>query len=74
MQLLCKGTAWQWTEKEQSVFDLLKTVFMTTLILCHFDPDDTIILKCDASDYAITAIILQVDPASQEVQPVTFHT
>ncbi len=72
-QLLRKNTPWRWNDKRQAVFDLLKNAFTTAPILRHFDPDHPIILECDASDYAIAAILSQVDPTTQEVRPVAFH-
>jgi hypothetical protein len=46
---------------------------MTTLVLRHFNPTLLIIVESDASDFAITAIISQVDPAIDKVHLVTFH-
>ena len=66
-RLLCKNTPWRWSEQHQATFDLLKNVFTTAPILRHFDPDHPIILECDASDYAIVAIISQTDPATQKI-------
>jgi transposase InsO family protein len=72
-RLLRKNIPWRWTERCQDVFDLLKQTFTSAPILRHFDPKLPIILECDASDYAIAAIISQVDPEDEELRPVAFH-
>ena len=51
---------------------MLKKHFMSTPILRHFDPELRCVIECDASDFAIGAIV------SQEVEgrlhPVAFHS
>jgi RNase H-like domain found in reverse transcriptase len=42
-------------------------------VLRHFDPELCIILETDVSDYAIAAILSQVDE-NNKIQPVTFHS
>ena len=43
--LTCKDTPWDWDNKCQSIFVLLKEAFMSAPILCHFDPTLPIILE-----------------------------
>src|SRR6202040_1942666 len=40
----------------------------------HYDPNHPITLKCDASDYAIAAILSQTNPTTNELHPITFYT
>ena len=37
-QLLCKGTPWQWEEKENEAFKQLKQLLLSSQLLVHFDP------------------------------------
>jgi len=72
--LLRGNTPWKWTEQCESVFQLLKKAFTTAPILRLFDPTLHIILECDASDFAIAAIISQFDTGSRDLRPVAFYT
>ena len=72
-RLLRKDIKWKWGERQQQVFDLLKEAFTAAPILRHFDPKLPVIVECDASDYAIAAIVSQIDPITQEIRPVAFH-
>jgi len=69
--LLRGNTPWKWTEQCESVFQLLKKTFTTAPILHLFDPTLPIILECDASDFAIAAIISQFDTGSKDLCSVT---
>ncbi|KAG5721950.1 hypothetical protein E4T56_gene18391 [Termitomyces sp. T112] len=69
-----KDTPWDWDSKCQSVFLLLKKAFTSTPILCHFDPSLLIILKCNASDYAIAGILSQLDSRGKDLCPIAFYT
>lgn len=72
-RLLRKQSKWIWTAEHDGVFNLLKQAFVSAPILRHFEPSLPIILECDASDFAIAAIISQYDPESGEIHPVAFH-
>jgi hypothetical protein len=72
MQLLRKNSPWRWNDRCQNSFDILKEAFTTAPILRHFDLSLPIILGCDASDYAIAAIISQVR-IEGDIRPVAFH-
>ena len=52
-----KSKVLQITDKAKVVFNTLKVVFQTTLVLCHFNPDKLIRLEVDASEFAITGIL-----------------
>jgi hypothetical protein len=53
-----KDKAFSWTENEQFVFEELKRRFSEALILTIFDPEQSIVIKTDASDYAIGACFM----------------
>ncbi|PNF38366.1 hypothetical protein B7P43_G08976, partial [Cryptotermes secundus] len=58
-ELLKKGNEWNWTEKEQARFDLLKFKLTNTPLLQYPDFSKPFILTTDASGYAIGAILSQ---------------
>lgn len=72
--LLRKNTTWVWTESCQKLFELLKQVFVEAPILAHLNPELPILLECDASDWAIAGILLQLNPSTGEIHPIAFHT
>ncbi|KAG5722531.1 hypothetical protein E4T56_gene2919 [Termitomyces sp. T112] len=69
-----EDTPWDWDSKCQSVFLLLKKAFTSAPVLHHFDPSLLIMLKCDASDYAITGILSQSNSGGKDLHPVAFYT
>ena len=44
-----------------NVFTMLKCAFLSSPILCHFNPDLLCTLHTDASDFAITGVLHQLD-------------
>jgi hypothetical protein len=56
--LIKKDRSFIWKENEQTAFLELKRRFSETLILTVFNPELLIILKINASDYAIGACII----------------
>ncbi|KAG5734135.1 hypothetical protein E4T56_gene1390 [Termitomyces sp. T112] len=73
-RLMWKDTSWDWDSKYQSVFLLLKKAFTSAPILCHFDSSLLIVLKCDASNYAIARILSQSDSGGKDLCPIAFYT
>jgi hypothetical protein len=57
--LIKKDKTFVWTENEETVFKKLKRRFLKAPILAIFDLKEHIVLKIDASDYAIGACINQ---------------
>jgi hypothetical protein len=55
--LIKKDKPFAWTENEKAVFKELKRRFSETPILAIFNLEKHIVLKIDASDYAIGACI-----------------
>jgi hypothetical protein len=52
-----KDKLFAWTKNEKTAFKELKRRFSETLILTIFNPEKHIVLKTDASDYAIGTCI-----------------
>jgi len=52
-----KDAVWNWTEKEQAVFDMLKKTFTTAPILQIANPSMKLRVDTDASEYAIGAVL-----------------
>jgi len=52
---------WEWTRDAELAFQKLKTAFTEALILQHFNPQKPIILRTDASGFAIAGILNQFD-------------
>ncbi|MBW0493028.1 hypothetical protein O181_032743 [Austropuccinia psidii MF-1] len=55
-----------------SQFQILKDAFTTTPILSHFNPSLPIIVDTDASDYALGAVLSQVNDSGKH--PIAFDT
>ena len=53
-------------------FNLLKRRLTSTPILVHYDPDLPIVVQCNASDFAIGAILSQ--KVNDKWHPVTFYS
>ena len=73
-RLTCKGSAWDFSNKCCSAFNMLKKAFTTAPVLMHWIPGSPLIIKMDASDYALTAILSTVSPMDNEVHPIAFHS
>jgi RNase H-like domain found in reverse transcriptase len=56
--LIKKDKVFNWTENQQFAFNELKRRFSETLVLTIFDPEKSIILEIDVSDYAIGVYII----------------
>jgi hypothetical protein len=54
-----KDAIWQWGDKEQTVFDTLKTRVTSELILVQPDLTEQFTLEVDASGYVVGAVLLQ---------------
>jgi len=68
-----KEKEWEWGDKQQGVFDTLKTAMITQPILQHFNPERAVTIETDASDYAIGAICLQRDD-NGILHPVAYYS
>ncbi|GBM26350.1 Retrovirus-related Pol polyprotein from transposon opus [Araneus ventricosus] len=54
-----KKAVWTWTESEQNVFTTLKNCLVSPVILSHADFTKPFVLRTDASNYALGAVLLQ---------------
>ena len=69
-----KGSAWDFSDKCRSAFNTLKKAFTTAPVLTHWIPGSLLIIKMDALDYALTAILSTVSLTDNEVHPIAFHS
>ena len=69
-----KGSAWDFSNKCCSAFNMLKKAFTTAPVLMHWIPGSPLIIEMDVSDYALTAILSMVSPTDNEVHPIAFHS
>lgn len=56
-----KEVKFEWTEEAQEAFELGKKALTSDSFLVIFDPHKEHILECDASDYALSGILKQVE-------------
>ena len=72
-RLTCKGAPWNFLKLCKLAFAALKETFMSALVLVHWVPDAQIVVKTDASDYALRAI-LSIYSADSDIHPIAFHS
>ena len=60
-RLLRKDTEWTWGKEQEMSFRKLKKRFTEKPVLATFDEDKQTILKVNASDYAMSACLTQVE-------------
>ena len=68
-----KDISWKFDFSRQDAFNSLKKAFISTLILTHWIHNTQLIMKTNASDYALAAIFSIVNE-DNEVHLVTFHS
>jgi hypothetical protein len=69
-QLTKKDAKFEWAEAHQLSFDKLKAVLYSDSVLAHPRFDLPFILRCDASNYAISAILSQLQNGQE--RPISF--
>jgi len=52
-KLLQKNVDWTWGERQQKAFQEAKGALVSAEILANYDPDERLILQCDASPFGI---------------------
>jgi len=71
--LIQKDIPWKFNSFCCDTFNSLKKAFISASILTYWIPDAQLIVKTDASDYALTAILSIVNKEN-EVHLVAFHS
>jgi RNase H-like domain found in reverse transcriptase len=61
-----------WNQRAQAAFDELKSRFVSALILRHYDPDLSIRLHSNASDFALFGILSQLHDDDQCWHPIAY--
>src|SRR5436853_4505217 len=67
-----KSEKFVWSNECETAFSELKKRFTSAPILRHFDPQLPCRVKCDASDFAIGAILSQ--EVNKRLHPIAFHS
>jgi len=67
------GKEWTWNPEAEMAFKELKQRFTTASVLAHFDASKPVIIKTDASDFAIGAVLSQRDEENC-LHPMAFHS
>jgi hypothetical protein len=73
IELTKKDAIFEWTQKCQEAFDLLKKRIVEAPILCHFDSAREAYIECDASDYVTAGVLSQKDD-NGVLHPVAFFS
>lgn len=63
---------YEWTDRAQKAFEVIKHAFAEGDIIHHFDPKAPITIETDASDYAIGAILSQLFDG--KLKPIAFFS
>ena len=69
-----KDQPWVWGEDQQKAFEVLKNAFTSAPILRILDDVNPFQLSTDASDFAVGAVLSQLDPNDNLWHPVAFHS
>jgi len=68
-----KGKKFDWSSECDSAFSILKKRLTTSPVLLHPDVTKQFIVECDASNYAIGAVLSQYDD-NNKLHPVAYHS
>ena len=69
-----KDTSFEFSSPCLKAFSQLKERFTSAPVLAHYHPERTTIVETDASDYAVAAILSQVDPMDTLLHPIAFYS
>ena len=69
-----KDVTFEWSPACANAFSNLKNHFTTAPILAHYHPNRLTIVETDASDYAVAAVLSQIDPTSSLMHPIAFFS
>jgi RNase H-like domain found in reverse transcriptase len=70
-RLTRKNIPWNFNESCKLAFLTLKQAFISTPVLTHYKPSCLLVIETDASDYALAAILSQVE-SNGEIHLVTY--
>ena len=62
---------WNFDEKCKLAFLSLKQAFISAPVLTHYKPDCPLVIETDALDYALAAILSQIEP-NGEIHLITY--
>ena len=68
-----KGVPFMWTSATQRAFDALKKAFISAPVLVHPNPTKPFQVEADASDFALGAILSQLDE-NGTLHPVAYYS
>ena len=71
--LLKTGVKWHWGEEQQKVFEEIKRLIMSELVLHQLDQTKPFKVKVDASNYAMGAVLMQRDEKN-DLHPIAFFS
>jgi RNase H-like domain found in reverse transcriptase/Integrase zinc binding domain len=70
-QLTWKNIPWNFNESCKLAFLTLKQAFISTPVLTHYKHNCPLVIETNASDYALAAILSQVEP-NREIHPIAY--
>jgi transposase InsO family protein len=70
-KLLRKGVKWRWGTEQQSCFEKTKKMILSAKVLVHYDPNRSLVLHTDASQYGVGAVLSHVMEDGSE-HPIGF--
>ena len=70
--LLRKDAQWAWTPACEAAVVQLKAQLIAPPVLAHFDPSSPTLLTCDASNYAVGAVVSQLHNGME--RPIAFDS
>ena len=69
-----KGLRFDLTADCQVAFNCLKSAFTSAPVLVHYNPENPTVVETDGSEYAIAAILSQIDQMTNLLHPIAFHS
>ena len=70
-KLLNKNSTWHWNKACAKAFLSIKKMLKSSKVLVHYDPNQEIVMACDASPYGVGAVLSHVLPDGNE-HPICF--
>ncbi|KAG8185029.1 hypothetical protein JTE90_017052 [Oedothorax gibbosus] len=70
-RLLDKNSPWEWLDIHQEAFQKAKQLLQSDAVLTHYDPDQPLVLACDASPYGVGAVLSNITEEGDE-KPIAY--